>query len=162
MLDILLDVLRGATLIVCHPTPLLRVVLGYACAGMANQRSVRAKRCKRGIRRAFSTIVKLHPQRPFPRRQYFNGVLQEKINKGTRDAIAFDEIACTITFISKLAEDPKPIEALGPVRWKIKNRRRVELPLSVHSFQLTNRDAQQSVFTPIFTLEHEPSFSRSD
>jgi hypothetical protein len=36
--------------------------------------------------------------------------IREKI-KRTRDAIAFDGMACTVTFISKLAEDPKPIEA---------------------------------------------------
>jgi hypothetical protein len=42
---------------------------------------------------------------------YFNAVIREKIKTGTRDAIAFDGMACTVTFISKLAEDPKPIEA---------------------------------------------------
>ena len=78
---------------------------------MANQRSERAKRCKKGLRHVFSTTVIFTSTTTSQGASYFNGVIREKIKKGTRDAIAFDRMACTVTFISKLAEDPKPIEA---------------------------------------------------
>jgi hypothetical protein len=83
--------------------------------------------------------------------------IREKI-KRTRDAIAFRWDGVHRYVHLEIGGGSKAHRSrLGPVRWKIKNRTCVELPLSVHSFQLSNRGAQTSRSRAICTHNHGSS-----
>jgi hypothetical protein len=95
----------------------------YACAGTANQRSVRAKRCKKGLRRAFRTTVKFTSTTTFPRRQllYWRHPRENKEGNARRDRIRWDGVHRYVHL--EIGGGSKAHRSrLGPVRWIIKNR----------------------------------------